>query len=238
MTSEQDLLSLTDPSIPSNTLSLLMSLWMTWFACRKSNACKHCRYGDKWKETGMKRLFCLWLSQKDEYGFDFCSPIVKRAGYLSADSSYLGFVHAGLCDDVCQWTTGQILHHHKQLLPHQETDMHTQIHNVSHTAVHPCFAEIFWDLLQVHLQSHLSKKLTMFGFFNSFITRISLMISSFFGCFCRLICLMATWKKTMGFSISQVWWFGTMLVWNFLSLILSYVNVLLCAWYTCNCFLC
>lgn len=42
----QDLLNLTEPSIPSNTLSLLMSLWITWFACRKSNACKHCGYAD------------------------------------------------------------------------------------------------------------------------------------------------------------------------------------------------
>lgn len=40
---------------------------------------------------------------------------------------------------------------------------------------------------------YLSKKLTMLGFFNSFITRISLMINSFFGCFCKLICLIATY---------------------------------------------
>lgn len=39
---------------------------------------------------------------------------------------------------------------------------------------------------------YLSTKLTMLGFFSSFMTRISLIISSFFGCFCRLICLMAT----------------------------------------------
>lgn len=39
---------------------------------------------------------------------------------------------------------------------------------------------------------YLSKKLTILGFFSSFITRISLIISSFLGCFCRLICLMAT----------------------------------------------
>lgn len=32
------LLSLTDPSIPSRTLSLLMSLWMTWLAWRNSRA--------------------------------------------------------------------------------------------------------------------------------------------------------------------------------------------------------
>lgn len=32
------LLSFTDPSIPSNTLSLLMSLWMTWLAWRNSSA--------------------------------------------------------------------------------------------------------------------------------------------------------------------------------------------------------
>lgn len=44
---------------------------------------------------------------------------------------------------------------------------------------------------------YLSKKLTMFGFFSSFMTRISLMISSFLGCFCRLICLMATWETEM-----------------------------------------
>lgn len=42
---------------------------------------------------------------------------------------------------------------------------------------------------------HLSKKLTMLGFFNSFITRISLMINSFFGCFCKLICLIATYNE-------------------------------------------
>lgn len=44
-------------------------------------------------------------------------------------------------------------------------------------------------------RSHLSTKLTMLGFFSSFITRISLMMSSFFGCFCKLICLMATCDK-------------------------------------------
>lgn len=38
-------LSLTEPSIPSRTLSLLMSLWMTWLAWRKSKACKHCTGG-------------------------------------------------------------------------------------------------------------------------------------------------------------------------------------------------
>lgn len=38
-------LSLTEPSIPSRTLSLLMSLWMTWLAWRKSKACKHCKGG-------------------------------------------------------------------------------------------------------------------------------------------------------------------------------------------------
>lgn len=49
---------------------------------------------------------------------------------------------------------------------------------------------------------YLSKKLTMFGFFSSFITRISLMISSFLGCFCRLICLMATWETRHALQ----WW--------------------------------
>lgn len=37
-----DSLSLTDPSIPNRTLSLLMSRWITWFAWRNSRACKHC----------------------------------------------------------------------------------------------------------------------------------------------------------------------------------------------------
>lgn len=42
---------------------------------------------------------------------------------------------------------------------------------------------------------YLSTKLTMLGFFSSFMTRISLIISSFFGCFCKLICLMATCRR-------------------------------------------
>lgn len=45
-----------------------------------------------------------------------------------------------------------------------------------------------------NIHIYLSKKLTMLGFFNSFITRISLMINSFFGCFCKLICLIATYE--------------------------------------------
>lgn len=41
--------------------------------------------------------------------------------YLSAHSSYLGFIHAGLRDNVSQRTSGQILHHHPQLVTHQVT---------------------------------------------------------------------------------------------------------------------
>lgn len=39
--SNQDLLSLTDPSIPSRILSLFMSLWITWLECKKSRAWRH-----------------------------------------------------------------------------------------------------------------------------------------------------------------------------------------------------
>lgn len=49
--SGRDSLSLTEPSIPSNTLSLLMSLWMTWLAWRKSRACKHCRKWRQWENV-------------------------------------------------------------------------------------------------------------------------------------------------------------------------------------------
>lgn len=50
-------LSLTDPSIPNNTLSLLMSLWMTWLACRNSSACKHWMGGKKKKYQHRETLF-------------------------------------------------------------------------------------------------------------------------------------------------------------------------------------
>lgn len=38
---QEYLLNLTDPSIPRRMLSLLMSLWITWFEWRKSSACRH-----------------------------------------------------------------------------------------------------------------------------------------------------------------------------------------------------
>jgi len=41
--------------------------------------------------------------------------------YLSAHGSYLGFIHAGLRDDISQRTSGQVLHHHPQLVTHQVT---------------------------------------------------------------------------------------------------------------------
>lgn len=55
--------------------------------------------------------------------------------------------------------------------------------------------QVCLSLQYVTGQCYLSTKLTMLGFFISFITRISLIISSFFGCFCKLICLMATCRK-------------------------------------------
>ncbi len=39
----EDLLSLTDPSIPKRMLSLFISLWITWLECRKSRAWRHWR---------------------------------------------------------------------------------------------------------------------------------------------------------------------------------------------------
>lgn len=111
-------------------------------------------------------------------------PQLER--YLSADSSNLSLIHAGLRDHIRQRPAGQVLHHHKQLLSHQETD--AQTHTVTH-----CYRAA--GGMCGLSSSHLSKKLTMLGFFSSFITRISLMISSFLGCFWRLICLMATWKE-------------------------------------------
>lgn len=51
---------------------------------------------------------------------------------------------------------------------------------------------------------YLSRKLTMLGFFSSFITKISLIISSFLGCFCKLICLIATWIGQNKTAISNL----------------------------------
>lgn len=120
-------LSFTEPSIPSNTLSLLMSLWMTWFACKKSKACKHCRYKDKREEErgGWEDRFCSALCIKLDLDGN-CSTVydrlLKSGVHLSADSSYLGFVHTSLSDDIRQRATSQVLHHHKQLIPHQEAE--------------------------------------------------------------------------------------------------------------------
>lgn len=62
--------------------------------------------------------------------------------------------------------------------------------------------------LLLHRKCYLSTKLTMLGFFSSFMTRISLMISSFFGCFCRLICLMATCKSQRLVNVTRLaFWF-------------------------------
>ena len=44
---QRDSLSLTLPSMPSRMLSLLMSLWITWFSCRNSKACRHCKTHNK-----------------------------------------------------------------------------------------------------------------------------------------------------------------------------------------------
>lgn len=44
-----------------------------------------------------------------------------HVSYLSAHSSYLGFIHASFCYDVSQRTSGQVLHHHPQLVTHQVT---------------------------------------------------------------------------------------------------------------------
>lgn len=45
-----DLLSFTDPSMPSRMLSLFISLWITWLECRKSSAWRHCRARDSERE--------------------------------------------------------------------------------------------------------------------------------------------------------------------------------------------
>lgn len=182
----QDLLSLTEPSIPSNTLSLLMSLWMTWFACRKSSACKHCRCGHKYRKKG-KVVVSFCLSYKIGLGFDLfhMAPGVHSAGYLSTDSSYLGFIHTGLCNHICQWPTGQILHHHKQLLPHQETDIYTHIHIITHW----CPSMLYWQL---------------FGFVR-FIIRCSLgvRLASY-----SLTCLKSwqCWGSSTPSSLESHWW--------------------------------
>lgn len=77
---------------------------------------------------------------------------------------------------------------------------HLYYHNITlNYTLNICYS-IYWILwLTVCLsgewcsdQCHLSRKLTIFGFFISFMTRISFIMSSFLGCFCRLICLMAT----------------------------------------------
>lgn len=43
------------------------------------------------------------------------------AFYLSADRSNLALIHAGLSYYICQRATGQILHHHPQLVSNQVT---------------------------------------------------------------------------------------------------------------------
>lgn len=47
--------------------------------------------------------------------------MASHVSYLSAHSGYLGFIHAGFRDHVSQRTSGQVLHHHPQLVTHQVT---------------------------------------------------------------------------------------------------------------------
>lgn len=117
----------------------------------------------------------------------------RNQSHLSAHRCDLSLVHARFRHHVGQRAAGQVLHHHEELVSHQETGKKKKKRcNATSTA---CFQRLVCSL-GVGFVFYLSTKLTMLGFFSSFITRISLMMSSFFGCFCKLICLMATCVTT------------------------------------------
>lgn len=187
-TSDRHSLSLTEPSIPSKTLSLLMSRWMTWLAWRKSKACKHCTCGGKGSRTGTTGLVGGYNKERDFYFLVWAVPLGRQQ---------LSGLHPCRSPSLHQLASHRPSTPSPQTAPLPSGNCHTNTHHYILVPIHFVGVELIYS--QGCVRCHLSKKLTMLGFFNSFMTRISLMISSFLGCFCRLICLIATCEQDATF---------------------------------------
>lgn len=138
---EKDSLSLTEPSIPSNTLSLLMSLWMTWLACRKSKACKHCRKWREWEDVAQPfNHQIMWKpSLKSFHGAPGWSVTSRQTAAIWASSMQVS-VTTSVSDPPARYSITTNSSSPIRKLTHKHTSWHTatvQLGNVRVVQVSP-----------------------------------------------------------------------------------------------------